>query len=84
VARKFSQIKKGDRIAVKRMLGRGAREIEIRALGLVTDVDKDEWRVYVNWLLVDLKRRVPLHGCGGSIHGPFSAEDEWVRQVFQL
>jgi hypothetical protein len=66
------------------MLGRGPKEIEIRALGIVTNVDHDEWRVYVNWVVVGLKRKVPLHGCGGSIHGPYSAKHEWVRQVFHL
>jgi len=84
VESRFPQIQVGDRIAVKRMLGRGATEIEIRALGLVTDVDHDEWRIYVRWVIHDLARRVPLHGAAGSIHGPFDADDPWVRQVFQL
>lgn len=84
VKTRFSQIQVGDRIAVKRMLGRGANEIEVRAVGIVSDVDQREWRIYVDWLLTDLTRRAPLHGCAAAIHGPFPADDDWVRQVFQI
>jgi hypothetical protein len=84
VETRFPQIRTGDRIAVKRMLGRGSSEIEIRALGIVTDVDPAEWRVYVNWVVTGLARRVPIHGCAGSLHGPFQADDGWTREVFQL
>lgn len=84
VESRFPQVQVDDRIAVKRMLGRGETEIEVRALGIVTDVDHDEWRIYVRWVLTNLIRRVPLHGCAGSIHGPFDANDAWVREVFQL
>ena len=38
VQNRFSQIQPGDRIAVKRMLGRGATDMEVRAIGIVTDV----------------------------------------------
>lgn len=38
----FPQIKSGDRIAVKRMLGMGSPTIEIRALGIVKDIDLQE------------------------------------------
>ena len=90
---RFKQIKSGDRIAVKKLLGRGSKEIAIRAIGIVTDVDRDEWRVYVNWLPLDqndnktfdkttIERKVPHNGAGASIHGPFSYDDEWVKSVF--
>lgn len=80
---RFRQIKKGDRIAVKKMLGRGAKEIEVRALGIVKDVDSDEWRVYMNWLTTpEFSRRVPIKGCAASVHGPFQNNDLWVREVF--
>lgn len=84
---RFRQIQRGDRIAVKKMLGKDApNEIEIRAIGIVTDKDESEWRVYVKWLdLESLPRRVAIHGCQASIHGPFSfngADKEWVREVF--
>lgn len=81
---RFEQIRTGDRIAIKRLLGRGSTEIEIRALGVVTDVDLDEWRVYVDWISQGLARRVPLHGCAGSIHGPFEHGDDWINAVFCL
>jgi hypothetical protein len=81
---RFQQVQIGDRIAIKKLLGRGSTEIEIRALGIVTDIDIGEWRIYVNWLVPGLSRRVPLHGCAGSIHGPFEYNDEWTRQVFSL
>jgi hypothetical protein len=78
------QIRVGDRIAIKRMLGRGAADIEIRALGVVTEIDPDDHRVYVRWAISDLGRSVPSRGCFASIHGPFAAADEWTRLVFQL
>lgn len=84
VESRFLQIKSDDRIAVKKLLGRGSNEIEIRAIGTVKDVDLKEWRVYVDWTLKDIKRKVPLHGCAASLHGPFRADDEWVQRVFQI
>lgn len=80
---RFRRIKRGDRIAVKRMLGQGAQDMEVRALGVVRDVDFKEWRVYVRWVTrKGFKRSVPLHGCTASVHGPYAEDDEWVRQVF--
>jgi len=78
------QIKTGDRIAIKRMLGQGSSDIEIRALGVVKEIDPNDKRVYVHWAVPDLKRKVPAKGCFQSIHGPFAADDEWTRTVFQL
>lgn len=78
------QIQSGDRIAVKKMLGKGSSEIEIRALGLVREVAADDKRIYVDWILTDLSRRVSSRGCFASIHGPFPAADDWTREVFQL
>ena len=78
------QIRVGDRIAIKRMLGQGASDIEIRALGVVTEIDPDDNRVYVRWAISNLGRTVPSRGCFASIHGPFAADDEWTRLVFQL
>jgi len=66
------------------MLGQGATEVEVRAIGIVTDVDLEEWRVCVRWVLTDLTRRVPFHGWGRAIHGPYPENHEWVPQVFQL
>jgi hypothetical protein len=78
------QIREGDRIAIKKMLGRGATDIEVRALGVVTEVDPEDHRVYVRWAISNLGRTVPSRGCFASIHGPFAADDEWTRLVFQL
>src|SRR5262245_58335648 len=78
------QIRQGDRIAIKRMRGRGSTTIEIRALGIVTEVDPNDKRVYVRWLAPDVKRRVPARGCFKSIHGPFTLEDPWTGRVFAL
>ena len=80
---RFRKIVKGDRIAVKKMLGRGATEIEVRALGIIKDVDPKEWRVYVTWLTTnEFSRKVPIKGCAASVHGPFFYSDPWVRDVF--
>jgi hypothetical protein len=78
------QIQPGDRIAIKRMLGQGSSNIEIRALGIVTEIDQEDKRVYVRWAVSDLKRDVPAKGCFQSIHGPFPANDEWTCLAFQL
>jgi len=65
-------------------LGPGATEIEIRAIGVVKEIDEDDKRVYVHWAAKDIDRRVASRGCFQSIHGPFDADDEWARHVFQL
>ncbi|WP_287030952.1 hypothetical protein [Pseudomonas sp. UBA6310] len=80
---RFKKIEIGDRIAVKKMLGQGATEIEIRALGIVKDVDPKEWRVYVSWITgAEFSRRVSIKGCAASVHGPFQGNDRWVHETF--
>jgi hypothetical protein len=59
-------------------------DIEIRAIGIVKEVDAEDKRVYVDWLLMGLKRFVPGNGCFASIHGPFSESDAWTNQVFRI
>lgn len=85
---RFGLIRKGDRIAVKRLLGKGASEMAILAVGIVKDVDLSEWRIYVDWVVTKIdNRHVPLKGCAASIHGPFLREDKdkvWVQEVFCL
>lgn len=83
-ATRRDQIRSGDRIAVKRMLGQGSPDIEIRAIGIVKEVDSKEGRVYVDWILRDLARIVPSKGCYKSIHGPFPADSEWTSEVFRI
>lgn len=84
---RFLQIKKGDRIAVKKILSIPSQEMEIRAIGIVKVIDEIEWRVYVDWLPIsqaekEIGRRVALKGCTASIHGPYKTDDSWVHQIF--
>lgn len=66
------------------MMGQGATQIKITALGVVTEVDPEDNRVYVSWIANDLDRKVESKGCFQSIHGPFDAEDPWTKEVFRL
>lgn len=90
------QIKKGDRIAIKKMMGTGvnAPYITIRALGVVNVVDLNEWRIYVDWFLPqkcdpknEIGRIVPKKGPGAisTISGPFKnneATKDWLPAIF--
>lgn len=78
------QMKPGDRIAIKRMLGQGSRSIAVRALGVIKEIDDDDKRVYVDWFVKGLEREVPSRGAYASIHGPFSEDDQWVKEVFHI
>jgi hypothetical protein len=78
------QVRPGDRIAIKRMLGRGSPDIEIRALGVVREIDEDDKRIYIDWLVRDVKRQVPGNGCFASIHGPFTEDESWTTEVFRI
>lgn len=84
MAKLREQIQPGDRIAIKQMLGKSSSSIMIKALGIVTEVDKEDKRVYVNWVIRGLTRKVKNNGCLQSIHGPFSEDDEWVKEVFHI
>lgn len=83
-ARLRDQMKPGDRIAIKRMLGRGSPNIAVRALGVITEIDQDDKRVYVDWFVKGLEREVPSRGAYNSIHGPYTADDPWVKEVFHI
>ena len=83
-AARRDQIRAGDRIAIKRMMGKGLNTIRITALGIVTEVDEEEQCVYVRWVADDLDRTVESRGCFKSIHGPFAADDPWTKEVFFL
>lgn len=78
------KIQPGDRIAIKRMLGQGSKNIEIRALGTVKEIDPHDKRVYIHWVVSGLQRQVPAGGCFASIHSAGPAESDWARSVFQL
>jgi hypothetical protein len=81
-----AQMQEGDRIAIKTMLGQGSSNIRIRAIGIIKEVDDDEGRVYVDWLLKTVNREVPSKGCYGTIHGPYRVKDDldWLGQVFRI
>lgn len=85
---RFEKIKEGDRIAVKRLMGKGSSEMSILAIGIVKDVDLKEWRVYVDWVFSDIKDRyAPLGGCVASLHGPYKNmgdKQEWLQKIFCL
>ena len=83
-ARRRDQIQPHDRIAIKRMLGQGSPNIEIRAIGIVKEIDHDEKRVYIDWIMRDMNRVVPSKGCYKSIHGPFPPDDAWTNEVFRI
>jgi hypothetical protein len=78
------QIQVGDRIAIKQMLGKGATEIKITALGIVTAIDPHDKRIYVRWAVWDIDRVVESRGFFKSIHGPLAEVDPWVKEVFRL
>ena len=60
--------------------------MEVRALGIVKDIDFEEWRVYVDWKVQfkHLERIVDLHGWSASIHGPYQYSDTRIHKVFCL
>lgn len=81
----FLKIKSDDRIAVKKMLGRGSPEMEVRAIGIVKNIDQEKWRVHVDWLLSDIGRNVPICGCMKALNGPYSPDvDKWISTVFYI
>lgn len=60
--------------------------MEIKALGIVTDIDLKEWRVYVDWKMQfhSGERIVPLGGCVASIHGPYQYTDNNIPEIFSI
>jgi hypothetical protein len=86
----MEQAKKGDRIAIKKGLGQGSAEIQIRAIGIIKAIDLDEeyCTFYVEWVRVGMKRIVDSKGAYKTIHGPYSRTCEqygsWINQVFCL
>ncbi len=81
------QLLPGDRIAIKAMTGHAQQDITIKAIGIVMEVSEDkDKRVYVDWKLTDLHRKVRANGCFASIHGPYSVQDEgeWLGETFRL
>jgi hypothetical protein len=85
-AQRASKIKEGDRIAIKRMKGKGQTGIRIMHLGIVKGVVLETSNIIctVEWVATHLDRNIhESRGCFGSVHGPLE-HDEWVQEVFCL
>jgi hypothetical protein len=86
---KIARIKKGDRMAIKKMLGQGASKVAIKAIGIVEEIGNYnalQFRiVYVNWVdFRDEDRKVPFSGFGGTIHGPYDGSEPIIQEIFTL
>ena len=85
-AQRAAQIQPGDRIAIKRMKGRGQTGIRILHLGIVKGVISETSNVIctVDWVATNLDRDITeSRGCFQSVHGPFE-HDHWIQEVFCL
>ncbi len=87
----IKEVKKGDRIAIKKGMGQTDSRIQIRALGIVKAVDLEEeyCTIYVDWIRTGMKRMVESRGCYKTIHGPYknigsTEEVNWIRRIFCL
>ncbi len=85
----IEKIKEGDRLILKKMLGQGAKEIQILAVGIVRKMGfrGDEFRiVFVDWLdLSSEDKRIPFHGLAGAINGPYCDRNhQHITAVFPL
>lgn len=88
---KAQKIKKNDRIAIKRMMGKGSPEIKILHIGIVEGVvDYGNLVIcVVNWLVVNKNKTIESKGCFASIHGPYKIgssieKDNWLNNIFSL
>jgi len=86
---KASQIKIGDRMAIKRMKGKAQVGIRIMHIGIVQGVILDTNKVIctVDWCATNLNHDIKeSKGCFKSIHGPYTIEHDgdWIREVFCL
>ena len=79
-------MKIGDRIAIKRMKGKGQTGLTIRHIGIIegTITNTSNIVCVVRWVATNLDRDIAeSKGCFQSIHGPFE-HDEWVQEIFCL
>lgn len=88
---KALEIQPGDRIAIKRLLGKGKRGIRIKHIGIVKGVVPETNKVTctVNWVATHLDRKInESKGCFQSVHGPYSLSDPtysaWLEKIFCL
>ena len=83
---KASEMKSGDRIAIKRMKGKGQTGIKIYHLGIIKGVILETNKIIctVNWVVTNLNRNIDdSRGCFKSIHGPYN-HDSWIEKIFCL
>ena len=81
-----SKIQPGDRIAIKRLRGKGQRGIRILHLGIVKGVILDTKNIIctVDWVATNLNRNiVEGKGCFKSVHGPYD-HNSWIQEIFCL
>ncbi len=84
--KRAAEMRQGDRIAIKRMKGKGQVGIRILHLGVIKGVILDVNRIIctVDWVATNLSRDISeSRGCFKSVHGPFD-RDSWVEKVFCL
>jgi hypothetical protein len=86
---RYDHISVGDRIAIKRMNGMGSDKVIIMAIGIVTDLDENEYRIYVDWKKVNMQKKVDSRGCFARIHGPYTINESeearnWLNEIFRL
>lgn len=80
---RLDKMKAGDRIAIKSMNGYAAKDITIKAIGIIRNFDREERTAYVDWILTGLSRVVDSCGCFSAIHGPYK-KNNWIRRIFSL
>jgi hypothetical protein len=84
---RLKKMKKGDRLAIKKMLGQGSSFIQIRAIGIIKSVDIVRGIVYVDWVRKDMKRNVDSSNAFAVLHGPYlntGKHADWINQIFCL
>ena len=84
---RLEQMRKGDRIAIKKMLGQGSPQIQIRAIGIIKSIDTHRGIVYVDWIRKGMKRKVDSSNAFSTLHGPYlntGKHADWINQIFCL
>ena len=83
--KRAAKMRRGDRIAIKRMKGKAQAGIRILHLGIIKGVSLDTNCVIctVDWVATNLNRDIKSRGCFGSVHGPFK-HDSWIQEIFCL
>lgn len=81
----IKSMRKGDRIAIKIMLG-PTSTMRIRAIGIITG-KTDTGVVLVDWVETNIQNRVVnKKNCMGTVYGPYKESDDpdWIRSIFLI